>query len=472
MNIGRGLVLSRILPAAALALLSAGVALPANARAQTANLPNIVVIMTDDQRWNLLGDMPNVQAKLLTKGMQFRQTIVNNPLCCPSRAGFLTGTYSHSNGVWTNGSPDPTLGGWDAFIAHEHNTLATWLNQSGYRTALVGKYLNGYDDPTYVPPGWDRWAAFLGEQGMYYDYDLAIDLDGDHVAESQHYGVAPSDYSTDVLTNISMQVIADAPDDKPLFLYLAPSAPHTPFTPAERDIGAIVDPHFPQNRAMNEADVSDKPQWVRDLPQLTSARLERQQANAENQARSLIAVDDGFGEIVDAMKAAGRTDTIYILIGDQGVEWGEHRWTYKLDPYEMTVRQPMIIRWTGHVSTGVTDALVQNVDVAPTLAEIVGVQAPGVEGVSLVPLFDGEGSVRTKTFTEHLWFDRGGGKPNPPTYCEIRNLQWKYIRYSTGEEEIYKLFKDPHELNGSVSQFPKALERFRAIADIKCMWMN
>jgi arylsulfatase A-like enzyme len=465
------LVFRRAFCAAAFVVLSAGVAPLGPATAQASNLPNIVVIMTDDQRWNLLGDMPNVQAKLLNKGMQFRQTIVSNPLCCPSRAAFFTGTYSHTNGVWTNGLPDRTLGGWHAFIAHESNTLATWLNQSGYRTALAGKYLNGYDDPTHIPPGWDRWAAFIGDGGVYYDYDLVVDLDGDHVAESQHYGMAPFDYSTDVLTNISMQVIADTPAEKPLFLYFAPTAAHAPFTPAPRHVDAVVDPHFPHNRAMNEADVSDKPLWVRDLPLLTSEHLDKQHKKAEKQARALIAVDDGLGEIVDAMKAAGRTDTIYILIGDQGVDWGEHRWTYKLDPYEMTVRQPMIIRWAGHVSRGVTDALVQNVDVAPTLAEIVGTQAPGAEGVSLTPLFDGKGAVRTKTFTEHLWFERAG-KPNPPTYCEIRNLHWKYIRYDTGEEEMYRLAKDPQELNGRESRFPKALERFRRIADINCTWMD
>src|SRR5215213_4461903 len=139
------------------------------AAAQTAH-PNIVVILTDDQRADQLGRMPAV-ADLAADGLTFANAYVSNPLCCPSRATILTGRYSHTTGVYRNENTEAT-GGWQAFRDDERSTVATWLDAAGYRTALVGKYLNGYGGDGHVPPGWNQWLAYIGAPG-YYDYTLS-----------------------------------------------------------------------------------------------------------------------------------------------------------------------------------------------------------------------------------------------------------------------------------------------------------
>ncbi|MDH5314645.1 MAG: sulfatase-like hydrolase/transferase, partial [Actinomycetota bacterium] len=118
--------------------------------------PDVVLVLTDDQRAGALSRMPQFSRRVRQRGIRFRAAYVPNPSCCPSRTSFYTGTYSHTNGVWKNEGP---FGGFAAF--DDSSTLATWLDDEGYRTGLFGKYLNGYRDPTIVPEGWDEWFAFL-----------------------------------------------------------------------------------------------------------------------------------------------------------------------------------------------------------------------------------------------------------------------------------------------------------------------
>jgi N-acetylglucosamine-6-sulfatase len=152
-----GIGLAPVVVAAALASwFLLGTSSVPTAKAQTQTRPNIVLILTDDQRFDSLHVMPEVQ-RLASRGMLLRRAIDSNPLCCPSRATILTGRYSHTTGVYTNGGMN---GGWTAFKPWESETIATALDAAGYRTALVGKYLNGYAGADlYVPPGWDRWSA-------------------------------------------------------------------------------------------------------------------------------------------------------------------------------------------------------------------------------------------------------------------------------------------------------------------------
>src|SRR5919197_894183 len=156
-------LLTAILAVLAIATSLGGVRGPSAASAEASSRPNIVLILTDDQRWNSLWAMLAVQGNLVDRGVTFTNGFVVNSLCCPSRASILTGRYSHSTGVYTEASPG---GGFDRF--RDSSTLATWLHAAGYRTALFGKYLNGYRG-TYVPPGWDRWFAFQQQVGGYYE---------------------------------------------------------------------------------------------------------------------------------------------------------------------------------------------------------------------------------------------------------------------------------------------------------------
>jgi hypothetical protein len=163
------------------------------ATATAARRPSIVLILTDDQRWDTLWAMGHVQEVLKQHGVTFKNAFVTNSLCCPSRTTILTGKYSHSTGVYSNAPPH---GGFPSF--HDRTTIATVLHGAGYRTALIGKYLNAYRAAAhagYAPPGWDRWFAFAGDNGHYYSYDVTNN------GRIRHYGSRPADYSTNVLAN-------------------------------------------------------------------------------------------------------------------------------------------------------------------------------------------------------------------------------------------------------------------------------
>jgi N-acetylglucosamine-6-sulfatase len=402
------------------------------------NRPNIVLILTDDQRWDQLWSMPNVQHELVDKGVTFENAFVVNSLCCPSRASILTGGYSHTTGVYSN---NPPHGGFDSFRPDEHSTIATWLRKAGYTTALVGKYLNHYGaagKAGYVPQGWSRWIALAIDTVKYYDYPLNID------GTIVHYDHRPRDYSTDVLANRAVKVIHKAKG--PLFLYYAPSAPHGPANPDPRDVSRFRDmkPYRPPN--YNEADVSDKPAWVQSLPSLSPEREATIDAFRRHQFQSLVEVDRSVGRIVQALADTHRLhNTMIVFTSDNGIAWGEHRWAGKKDAYEESIRVPMVIRYDAMGTTKRTNSnLVLNIDLAPTFAALAGVKAPNADGRSLVPLLDGTSSSwRTDFLIEHLKDQQAP----IPTFCAVRSEGFLYVVYATGEEELYDLSQDPFELD-------------------------
>src|SRR5215204_7026717 len=239
--------------------------MPTHAEALTTK-PNIVFILTDDMRKDDLKDMPKTKDLLQSKGMTFANAFVSNSICCPSRATIMRGQYSHNNGVWSN--KPSTSGGWQTYksAGDEQDNVATRLDAAGYRTALFGKYLNGYSRTTYIPPGWDRWFATLSTTTYhYFDYDMNDN------GTIRHYGTKDSDYKTDVLSRKSNAFIRDSVSrGKPFFAYVAPTAPHDPSTPAPRDEHTFDGENGPRLPSFNEADVSDKPSWISQLSTLTS----------------------------------------------------------------------------------------------------------------------------------------------------------------------------------------------------------
>jgi len=420
---------------------------PAGAAAPTADAPpNIVLILTDDQRWDTLWAMPIVREQLAARGITFANGYVSNPLCCPSRASILTGQYSHSTGVYTNHGQQP-FGGFNAF--DDRSTVATWLSDAGYRTALFGKYLNGYAG-SYVPPGWDRWFATY-RNGGFYDY-LATD---DYVMKT--YGSDRADYGTTVLARNAVGFIESTPADTPLFVYFAPHAPHEPATaaPGDRDAFADLSPWRPPS--YDETDVSDKPGYILNRAPLGSAASARIDEFRRDQYRSLLAVDRAVGDIVDALGQTGRlANTLIVFTADNGMSWGEHRWQGKLVPYEESIRVPFVVRFDAMIRAPRTDErLVLNIDLAPTIADLASVRAPGAEGTSLVPIFGSAGGAwRTDFLLEHMEKSVGG----VPTYCGIHSGDHVFVHYSTGEEELYDLERDPAQLMNLVG-----LERYAEI---------
>jgi arylsulfatase A-like enzyme len=390
--------------------------------------PNLVVILTDDQRVETLAGMPQVQALLVDRGTTFSNAMVPTALCCPSRASMLTGSYAHDTGVWTNVRPD---GGWWAFRAggNEERTVAVALQEQGYRTGLVGKYVNTfglYAPPGYRPPGWDEFLAFTTEDrsGDYYDYSLS---------DGSMHGSSPRDYSTDVLAQAAADLVRSTPADRPLFLWFAPYAPHHPFEAAPRHHGAAVSLGAPPAQ---QEDVSTKPRWVRALEPPSPEQVER---TARRQQRTLMAVDEAVAGIVCALADSGRlSDTLIVFTSDNGMLWGEHQMIGKSVPYAPATGVPLVVRWDGHLTAGqVDDRLAMNIDVTATLA-VAGVTGMRTDGADLLA------PARRAGFALEAAVD---SKLQRPAYCGWREADWTFVHYSTGEEELYSLADDPGEVH-------------------------
>ena len=453
--------------ATTLALGLAGLAEPGTAQ-QAPGSPNVVLIVVDDMRWDeatvptALGEtlpasyLPSIRNELIAKGFAATNAFVANSLCCPSRASILTGNYSHTTGVWNNQN---TLGrgGFASFRPREGSTLATWFDAEGYRTGLVGKYFNGYNEISHVPAGWDRWVAFRASSIGYYAYRLSID------GAQRTYGSAPADYSTDVLADHATSFIASTPAGTPLFLMFTPYAPHDPYTPAPRHttLFSSFTPAAPPN--LDEADVSDKPAWVRRLTSTGGYYA----SSKRNQMRTLMAVDDAVADIIAALQASGRLqNTIIVFMSDNGQSSGSHRWISKKVPWEESIRIPLIVRGPGIPAGVLGSKIVLNVDIADTLESLTGVAVPATEGVSLASLLQGGQTPVHDSFVLERLVD----STDPPTYCGVRTTRYKYVRYSTGEEELYDLSVDPWELRSrhAAASFASIKSQLKATTKTLC----
>jgi len=394
--------------------------------------PNIVVVMADDLdvgSFNTMVDeglLPNIVSHLIDLGIVFTNSFVTDALCCPSRATFLTGQYPHNHGVFNNFAPDGGVLKFD-----DSSTLATWLQEAGYRTGFVGKYLNGYgsdesvddprDDPDYVPPGWDDWQALI-DWTTYRVYDYLIN---DNKTLFQ-YGSNEWEYQTDVLAQRAVDFIAEsaATDAQPFFLYVTTLAPHLEATgprmsgcektswyqtirPAPRHIGTLP-PHIalPRPISFNEADLSDKPWFAHDVGSMSQLAIECAERQYLDSLGSLRAIDDLIGMIIDALTEWGELDnTAVAFTSDNGFFHGEHHLTGKVLAYEEAIRVPLVIRPpAGTVPPSVVDRFVVNNDLAPTIAEAAGV-TPGivVDGRSFIPLLiDPSSAWRRRFLVSHM----------------------------------------------------------------------
>ena len=443
-----GLVISLGGPVgAALAPSPAPAALAASAR-DAAEPPNVLLILTDDQRANTLVGMPRVMEELVGKGTTYPNAFVPTSWCCPSRASLLSGKFAHNSGVWENLQAS-AWGAWNAFAngGEESDTLATRLQDAGYRTGLFGKYLNDAvaEGEDYLPPGWDDWDAFLG--GNYTRYKLSSD---ERPVRKERR------YLTDVLADRTLEFIESTPEDTPFFAYFSPFAPHYPYDAgpyagATRAAGLLDDvqaaTNFP-SPATNQADMTGYPRWMQRLE--TSNTWNNDGRNnaermtlaevVERQADTLMGVDAAVGRMIDALRDSGRLDnTLIVLVSDNGYAWGEHRLQGKNTPYDVSVRVPLVMRLDGVLRSGAEDPRIvaANVDVHATILDLAGVKPGRIDGLSAVT------SDRPGVVMEAM---RWAGKRGRPAYCGFRTQEHLYVRYSTGEEELYDYAQDPYEL--------------------------
>lgn len=418
---------------AAVVALAGVVTLPPPAVAVGPRRPDIVVIVTDDQRRGTIGWLPTVRREIADRGLRFDRAMVPTSVCCPSRASLLTGGYAHTTRVWSN-----TLG-WRRFVdaGMESRTVALWLRRVGYRTGLVGKYLNGFLG-SQAPPGWRVWHAFRGTNGAYYDYELLHT--GGRISR---HGSAPASYSTDVLRRHAVSFLRNTPDRTPAFLYFAPYAPHGPSTPAPRhaNLPAPIGSFRPPS--VNEADVSDKPVWIRRLPFVDTSVVEYYR---RQEYRSLRAVDDAVAAIVETQRDRRRlANTLMIFLSDNGQMWGEHRALGKFLPYAGATRIPMALAWPARVPAGGRSGrLALNVDVAATVAAAAEAPHDPIAGRNLLRRWRRGGFVLEASRTTVP----GGNGTNVerPAYCGWRTRRFLFVHYAGGREELYDYASDRWEL--------------------------
>ena len=456
---------------AALAAVVVALMLHGGASARTQQQPNIIVVMTDDQTVDTLRAMPQLDALLAEQGVTFSNSYVSNPVCCPSRASYLTGQYSHNNGVLRNSG---FSGGFGALDGAE--TLPVWLGRAGYRTAHIGKYLNEYGlagDPTAVPPGWDEWYASI-DGSTYRMYGYTLNENGKLVTYGRFGEENPYAYQTDVYTAKAADFIRrSAPSEQPFFLSIAPLAPHVETKqrviggdddppipnfpnprPALRHAGAFDDLSQPRPSSFDERDVSDKPAAIAALPPLTRAGIEAERKRYTSRLASLLAVDDMIAALVATLDSVGELDqTIIVFTSDNGFLLGEHRiQAAKGYPYEESVRVPLIVRGPGIPAGETRTQPAVNVDLAPTILDYAGAE-PGLteDGSSLrAPIEDPTLPAGRAVLLEN-WCQEAEAcySPDPaaPRYRAVRSQRYLYAEYATGERELYDLRTDPDELH-------------------------
>ena len=265
--------------------------------------------------------MPQISSLLAGQGTSFEEAFVSHSVCCPSRSTILTGLYDHNHHVLGN---EPPAGGFQKFLSegHEENTIAVRLQEAGYQTAFFGKYLNGYPagDPTHVSPGWEEWYGKLDGQRL---YNYRLNENGEEVS----YGNEPEDFFTDVLSGQATDFVQRAaPDSKPFFMYVAPTAPHGPATPAERHKGAFSEEEPPRPPSFDEEDVSDKPSQIQSNERISEDDASTIDDYYRQRLESMLAVDDMVGSLVQELESAGELDNTFIFFtSDNGFEQGEHR---------------------------------------------------------------------------------------------------------------------------------------------------
>jgi arylsulfatase A-like enzyme len=442
--------------------------------------PNVIVVMTDDQSNDMLG-LGGVVNRIGGRGTTFRNSYASFPLCCPSRATLLTGQYSHNHGVVRTDLPNGYNG-----LDHR-NTLAVWLRRAGYRTAMVGKYLNGYGlndgiserrpDAREIPPGWNDWYALTNDTDQK-RYRFQLNENG----KIRHYGKGAKNYVTDVLSAKALKIVARrAPVAKPFFLWFNPTAPHgergAPANtsrkprPAPRHQGRFDSLSAPHPPNFNEADVSDKPDFVRNLPLFTPEEVADFDRRYRGRAESLLSVDQAVKRLLARLKKAGDIGKTYVFFtSDNGLMMGAHRLTLKNYLYEEDTRVPLLVRGPRFPAGAVRDQLVSNVDLAPTIVELTGATAGRtMDGRSLI----GPAADAAVGAGRELLLELEG-------VSAIRSGKWVFIdRPASTTDELYDLEADPFQLQSQhanpappypvmLAQLQARLNQIRACAGAAC----
>jgi N-acetylglucosamine-6-sulfatase len=465
--------------AIAAAVLAAFLLPPPAAPAEAKLRPNVVMVVTDDQALSQYDErtIPRTRRLLGDRGTTFTEAIVTTPLCCPSRATMITGQYGHNNGVLRNKYGN---------LRSKRNTLPVWLDEAGYTTIHVGKYMNRYaaaaKPNTEVAPGWDEWHSVITPH--YFDYELMAN------GRAKSFGERPEDYLGRALTQRSVRMVETyAPRRRPFYLQLDHFAPHDDVgvDPGRCAEGPVPDPAdydrfagepLPAPPGFDEADVSDKPSFIQELPRIDEATRARMQDRHACALASLPSVDRSVAAVHRAVKRAGELrDTVFVFVSDNGIFAGEHRIPVsKANAYEESLRVPLVIsapaRLLGGEPPRESDLPVANVDIAPTILDFARAEpcrnrrdCRTLDGRSLVPILTGREGAWPSDRAIVVELDRGKTEVEVDgracAYTGVRTPTAMFVEHSgsinpsTGrcepldggvEYELYDLVNDPFEL--------------------------
>ncbi|MFI4973221.1 MAG: sulfatase [Caulobacterales bacterium] len=434
--------------------------------------PNIVFILADDFSWDLLSpdlieqSMPNV-ARMRREGATFLSYFVTDSLCCPSRSSIFTGKLPHNTNVFTN---TPPLGGYGAFMAHndDAHTFALTLQQAGYKTAMLGKYLNGYEPATNgVPQGWSEWDVD-GDQG-YGEFNYPLNQNGTVLVHP--------DYLTDVVSKLGRLFIGKSAAE-PFFIEIATFAPHAPYIPAPRDADHFPGLTYPRGPSWGVRPDAAAPQWLQQIPPMRPGEIAAIEKAHRMRVQSDQAIDEMIGDIRALLARAGLDRNTYIVFSsDNGYHMGEYSLRPgKMTPFDTDIRVPLIIVGPGVPAGRTVSEITENVDLAPTFAEIAG-RARGQtgpldpDGHSLMPLLRADGAAEHESWrhvalVEHRHPVKDPTDPdipepssgNPPSYEAVRLPGSMYVEYDDPQHEVgyYDLKADPLEMRNIVSSLTPA----------------
>jgi N-acetylglucosamine-6-sulfatase len=420
-------------------------ALPARAQEPR----NVILILSDDHRYDFMSFMESAPDFLRTPGLDqmaagglhVLNAFVTTSLCSPSRASILTGQYAHRHGVVDNSTPVP----------EGTRFFPEVLQEAGWRTAMIGKWHMGESNAR-PRPGFDHWVSFQG-QGRYVDPILNVDGDEGPV----------EGYTTEILTDYAIDWLEEQRGgDRPFFLHLAHKAVHAEFLPAPQDAGTYADVEvpYPPTMADTESNYRGKPRWVRAQRygwhgvdyayhgDFTFDEFYRRYAE------TLLGLDRSVGRLLEYLEESGLAEnTLVIYTSDNGFVLGEHGLIDKRHAYEESIRIPMLAWAPGWIEPGsAQDAMVRNIDIAPTIAELAGVEIPWtVDGESRLSALHGE-DVETESdmLYEYYW---EYAFPHTPTTFALRGDRYKYIYYHGVWDinELYDLRTDPLERHNLIS---------------------
>lgn len=451
---------------------------------------NVIFILTDDHRYDFMGftgkvpwlETPSLD-RLAAEGAYFPNAYVTTALCSPSRASILTGLYSHTHTVVDNAAPDPG----------NLTFFPQYLQQAGYQTSFFGKWHMGNhsDEPQ---PGFDHWESFRG-QGVY--YGPTLNINGERISYDE------STYISDLLTDHALDWLEGRDEEQPFFLYLSHKAVHSNFEPAQRHQGSYQDEPviYPPSYNVPQYDTPQLPTATDDseplrgrdfygpnrMPDWVNAQREswhgvdymyHGRIDFESffhlYTETLMGIDESVGAVLDYLDEEGLAeDTVVIYMGDNGFSFGEHGLIDKRHFYEESAKVPMLVRWPERLQGGAPiDALVQNIDIAPTILQAAGLVMPShMQGRSMVPLLAREEVPwRDRIFYEYYW---EMDFPQTPTMFGIRTERYKYIRYHGvwDTNEFYDLQTDPYEMQNLIDA-PEHQDRIAGMAEEVYQWLE